>query len=141
MLLQGKRALLLGLLGSEISFSHEGIEVTNHLNRLGNQIRIPLAPDEAGYIGRECPIKECLGYFKITPGTGITTPAPCNCPYCGHIGDSHTFFTTEQIEYATSVALRQVTDAINKDLKAMEFNHKPAGPFGIGIGLKVTEST
>jgi len=115
--------------------------VTNHVARLGNQIRIPIEADEAGYIGRECPIKECLGYFKITPGTGITTPAPCNCPYCGHIGESSTFFTPEQIEYARSVALRQVTDAIHRDLKPMEFDHRPRGPFGIGISLKVTQST
>jgi hypothetical protein len=112
---------------------------TNNLKRLGNQVRVPIESDDDGYLGRECPEDTCLGYFKITPGTGITGPAPCHCPYCGHSGDSNTFFTQEQIEYAQSVALRQFTDALHKDLKGMEFDHKPSGGFGIGISLKVTQ--
>jgi hypothetical protein len=71
----------------------------------------------------------------------IKGPAPCHCPYCGHSGDNKTFFTTEQIEYAKSVVLRQITDAVHKDLKSMEFDHKPRGAFGIGISLKVTQGT
>ncbi len=111
---------------------------TRNLDRLGNQFSIPITPDEDGYLGRECPVEECLGYFKITPGTGVKGPAPCHCPYCGHSGDNNTFFTQEQIEYAKSVVLRQVTDALHRDLKSMEFDHKPRGGFGIGISLKVT---
>jgi hypothetical protein len=37
---------------------------------------MPIQPDEDGYVGRECPIKECLGYFKISPCTGIQRPRP-----------------------------------------------------------------
>jgi hypothetical protein len=114
---------------------------TNNLDNLGNQFSISISADEDGYLGRECPIEECLGYFKITPGTGIKGPAPCHCPYCGHSGDSSTFTTHEQIEYAKSVVLRQVTDALYKDMKSMEFDHKPAGGFGIGISMKVTRGT
>lgn len=47
------------------------------------------------------------------------------------------FFTQEQIEYATSVVLNRVTDALLKDLKGMEFETKPKGMFGIGLSLKV----
>lgn len=112
---------------------------TNNLRRLGNQVSVPMTSDEDGYFGRECPVGECLGYFKITFGTGIKGPAPCHCPYCGHSGDSNTFWTQEQLEYARSVVLRQVTDALHKDLKGMEFNHQPRGAFGIGISLKVTQ--
>jgi hypothetical protein len=112
---------------------------TNNLKRLGNQFSISITPDEDGYLGRECPIEECLGYFKITPGTGIQGPAPCHCPYCGHSGDSSKFTTQEQIEYAKSVAFRQITDALLKDMKTMEFDHKPRGSFGIGLSLKVTQ--
>lgn len=111
----------------------------DNLKRLGDQIRVPIDTDEAGYLGRECPIEECLGYFKITPGTGIKGPAPCHCPYCGHSGDHSTFWTQEQIEYAQSFVIRQVTDAIHKDLKSMEFNHRPTGGFGISISMKVTQ--
>ena len=109
------------------------------MDRLGKQLSIPINADDDGYLGRECPIEECLGYFKITPGTGVKGPAPCHCPYCGHSGDSNTFFTQEQIEYAKSIALRQFTDALHQDLKSMEFDHQPRGGFGIGISLKVTQ--
>jgi hypothetical protein len=112
---------------------------TNNLNRLGNQSSISLSTDEDGYLGRECPVEECLGYFKITPGTGLKGPAPCHCPYCGHSGDSSTFNTQEQIEYAKSVVFHQVTDALFKDMKSLEFDHKPTGAFGIGLSLKVTQ--
>lgn len=110
---------------------------TTNLDRLGSQFSIPIAADEEGYLGRECPIQDCLGYFKITPGTGVTGPVPCYCPYCGHKGESNTFFTQEQIDYAKSVVLRKVTDAIHQDLKSLEFEHKPQGFLGIGISLKV----
>lgn len=112
----------------------------NNLERLGNQFRISLNPDLDGYLGRECPIEECLGYFKITPGTGVKGPAPCHCPYCGHSGETNTFSTKEQIEYARSVVIQKVTDAIHQDLKSLEFESKPQGLFGIGISLKVTQS-
>jgi hypothetical protein len=42
------------------------------------------------------------------------------------------------LEYAKSVVLRKVTDALLKDLKSMEFNHPPRGDFGIGISMKVS---
>jgi len=112
----------------------------NHLENLGNRFTVPIDTDEDGYVGRECPVEKCLGYFKITPGTGITEPAPCHCPYCGHSGDSNTFFTQEQIEYAQSVVMRQVMNAVHKDLKSLEFEHKPQGLFGIGFSMKVKES-
>jgi hypothetical protein len=112
----------------------------NNLRNLGNQFSVPLHPDDDGYLGRECPIKECLGYFKVTLGTGIKGPALCHCPYCGHRGESKTFFTPDQIEYARSVVMRKVTDAIHKDLKSLEFEHKPQGMFGIGISMKLQPS-
>lgn len=112
----------------------------SNLRRLGKQISVPIETDEEGYTGRECPADDCLGYFKITLGTGITGPAPCHCPYCGHKGKSNTFFTQEQIEYAESILLRKVTDALHQDLKSLEFEHKPRGLFGIGLSLKVTTS-
>jgi hypothetical protein len=112
----------------------------NHLQNLGSQVSIPIRPDKDGYVGRECPIEECLGYFKITPGTGVKSPAPSFCPYCGYSGENNTFFTQEQIEYALSVVTRQVTDALRADLKSLEFDHKPRGAFGIGISLRVQPS-
>lgn len=112
----------------------------SHLERLPSKISISISADPDGYVGRECPRQECLGYFKVTPGTGVMGDPRCYCPYCGHKAEHNQFFTTEQIEYAKSVMLNKVTDALLKDLKALEFDHKPRGGFGIGISMKVTGS-
>lgn len=110
--------------------------MTRHLRRLGNTFSIPLDVDHDGYLGRECP--ECEEYFKITPGTGITEgEPPCHCPYCGHCANQDQFFTKEQIKYAESVVMKQVSDAMTKDLKSLEFDIKPKGAFGIGMSMKV----
>ncbi len=100
---------------------------------------VEIKPDEDGLTGRECPKKDCEGYFKVKFGTGITVPdAPCHCAYCGHTASADEFWTREQIEYAQSVALRQISDMFYKALKKSEFKHRPQGAFGIGMSLKVT---
>ena len=110
----------------------------DHLRRLGTSIPISILPDENRFTGRECPQPDCEGYFKIEFGTGLKgTGLPCHCPYCGHAAAHDQFWTKEQIEYARSVAIRRITDAIHKDFKEMEFDHKPQGAFGIGLSLKV----
>src|ERR1022692_3855637 len=109
------------------------------LRSLGDRISVPIRPDEDGYLGRECPNPECEEYFKITPGTGVKGPAPCHCPYCGHTGDSKTFFTQEQIEYAKSVAFRKFADAFHQELRSLERDIRPRGPFGFGLSIKVTQ--
>jgi hypothetical protein len=110
-----------------------------HLRNLGSQFSISLPPDEEGFIGRECPGSECEGYFKLQPGTGLRGEnLPCHCPYCGHRAGSDKFFTKAQAEYAKSVVMRQVTGALLKDLRSLEFNHRPRGALGIGISMKVT---
>ncbi len=110
----------------------------DHLRRLGNSISIPIPADANAFTGRECPQPECEGYFKIELGTGLKGEGlPCHCPYCGHTAGHDHFWTKEQIEYAKSVAMRKITDALHKDLKKLEFGHKPKGAFGIGISMKV----
>ena len=109
-----------------------------HLQSLGSDFTVPVPRDDGGYIGRECPNQDCLGYFKIVPGTGLPGDVPCHCPYCGHTDDSNNFFTQAQIEYGKSVVLNKVSDALLKDLKKLEFNYPPRGMFGIGLSMKVT---
>lgn len=107
-----------------------------HLRQLGDRFSISIPPDDKGYLGRECPV--CERYFKITLGTGLTgDDLPCHCPYCGHSAAQDQFFTKAQIEYAQSVVINKVTGAFIKDLKTLEFNHRPRGAFGIGISMKV----
>lgn len=109
-----------------------------NLRNLGSQFSISLPTDEEGFIGRECPVAECEGYFKLQPGSGLKGEnLPCHCPYCGHRAVSDKFFTKAQVEYAKSVVMRQVTGALLKDLKSLEFNNRPKGVFGISIGVKV----
>jgi len=107
-----------------------------HLRQLGNHFSISIPNDEKGYLGRECP--ECERYFKVTPGTGLTgDDLSCHCPYCGHCSKPDQFFTKAQIEYAESVVMNQVMGAVIKDLRSLEFNHRPTGAFGLGISMKV----
>jgi|SRR5688572_11830704 len=101
------------------------------------QVSITLPRDEKGMMGRECP--ECELVFSIGPGTGLKgVDLPCHCAYCGHVAPHNQFFTKEQIEYAKSIALRQFTDQLHRQLRRLEFNHPARGPFGIGISMKVT---
>ena len=93
--------------------------------------------DRNRFTGRECPQPVCEGYFKIEFGTGLKGDGlSCHCPYCGHAAGHDQFWTKEQIEYARSVAMRRITDAIHKDFKKLEFDHKPKGAFGIGVSMK-----
>jgi hypothetical protein len=66
-------------------------------------IKVPL--DNDGMLGRECLV--CKKYFKLKPGTGLPTDH-CHCPYCEYEGNSNTFWTPEQLEYAKSAGLNQV---------------------------------
>ena len=109
-----------------------------HLSRLGTRMSISIPRDENRFTGRECPQPSCEGYFKIEPGTGLQGDGlPCHCPYCGHTAGHDHFWTKEQLRYARSVAIRRITDAIHRDLKELEFDHKPRGVFGIRFSLKV----
>jgi hypothetical protein len=100
-------------------------------------MNISINPDQDGYLGRQCPRQDCLGYFKVTPGTGVIGDPQCYCPYCGNQAEHDQFFTNEQIEYAKSLMIHKVTEALLKDLKSLEFDHKPRGGFGIGFSMKV----
>ena len=109
-----------------------------HLEGLGDKFNISIPADADGLIGRECPVSECESYFKVQFGTGLKGEnLPCHCPYCGHSDGQNKFFTKDQAEYIKSVVLNKVTDAMLKDFKSLEFNHRPKGSFGIGISLKV----
>ena len=110
----------------------------DHLRRLGSSISVAVPRDESRFTGRECPQPDCAGYLKVEFGTGLRGEGlPCHCPYCGHTAGHDQFWTKGQVEYAKSVAIRRITDAIHKDLKGLEFDHKPKGAFGLGFSLKV----
>jgi Zn ribbon nucleic-acid-binding protein len=92
-----------------------------HLERLGDQMIVSIPSDEDGLTGRECPNPDCLGYFKIKLGTGLKgEDLPCHCPYCGHTASPDQFWTQDQIEYAKSVALNQISRALQQDFREMD---------------------
>ncbi len=111
----------------------------SHLGGLGPEFRISIPTDDKGMIGRECPQIDCEGYFKIQPGTGLVGEnLPCHCPYCGHTAEVNDFLTKAQADYLKSALMHQVTDAMLKDFKALEFNHRSHGGFGVDVSLRVT---
>ena len=73
------------------------------------EILVAIEPDDKGMIGRECPDRDCGIYFKLKLGTGLHTDT-CYCPYCGVRGETSDFFTTDQIEYAKTVAAKKIID-------------------------------
>jgi len=104
------------------------------------EISIPIKPDDDGFTGRECPVTKCEGYFKIECGTGSKgEDLPCHCPYCGHTASHDHFWTKEQIAFARSVAMREVDQALRRELKKFEFDHPAQGMFGIGISMKLED--
>ncbi len=109
-----------------------------NFRRVSKGIKVQFQADEKGFVGRECPKDGCEGYFKIVLGTGLEVEGlPCHCPYCGYSGSHNEFWTSEQIQYARSVAMREMSNALRKDLKRLEFDHKPKGQFGIGFSMKL----
>jgi hypothetical protein len=88
-----------------------------NLRNIGT-IKISLPTDEKGLVSRACPNPECKGGFKVKIGTGIKGEnIPCHCPYCGHKNDMSEFNTSEQIEYAKSIAISQIKNALEKDIR------------------------
>jgi hypothetical protein len=77
-------------------------------------IHVTLPTDENGMVGRECP--NCKKYFKVKPGTGLKT-SECICPYCEHKDGSLSFSTADQIEYAKSIAVKQIVGPILNDFQ------------------------
>lgn len=110
----------------------------NNLSQL-KTVDVTLPKDERGFLGRECPVEECEGYFTIKPGTGLSgSDLPCCCPYCGHRGQPDTFYTKEQIAYAQSVVLKQVSQAFQQDLETFTKQLEYRAPSNNLLGLNIS---
>lgn len=94
---------------------------------------VQLQTDDEGYLGRECPT--CEKYFKVRLGTGLSGEPNCYCPYCSHVGEHNTFFTKQQIEYATSAAMNQLSGMVLGSLRKLE--RKPDRNAFLSIGISV----
>ncbi len=98
------------------------------------EISVKIAPDADGYTGRECPA--CEKYFKIKFGTGLPGDPDCHCPYCNHTGPQKEFWTKQQIEYAQSVAMNQLSGQLLTELKKLERRPDSRAFVSIGISVK-----
>jgi hypothetical protein len=99
--------------------------------------RISIPTDANGFVGRQCTKNDCKQYFKVKPGTGVSTPTRAFCPYCGHVDDPGDFWTEEQKEYALSVVGNRVMGEMARQLKKHEFDVPARGAFGIGFSLEI----
>ena len=81
-----------------------------------SEITVTLEPDDQGMIGRQCPQDECGLYFKLRLGTGWDTQS-MRCPYCRAEGHPSWFFTKDQLDYATSVAARDIVGPLLRGFK------------------------
>jgi len=83
---------------------------------------VTLPVDDEGLLGRQCP--NCDQYFKLKPGTGVQDITTTTCPYCEFQSDSNDFATDDQIEYAQSIAIKQLLEptirGFQKSLKKLE---------------------
>jgi hypothetical protein len=79
-------------------------------------MKITPPADAGGRVGRECPNEECSpGYFKVTPGTGITTGhVEAFCPYCRHAAPPEEFATREQLRFAKDLVMREARNGIDR---------------------------
>lgn len=103
-----------------------------HLKRLEQGIEVQMPADEDGLVGRECPKPDCLGYFKIKFGTGLKGEnLPCHCPYCGHMAGQDHFWTQDQLKYAKSIMVNEVSKALKADVREWdrELRHSTRNSF------------
>lgn len=108
-----------------------------NLEQLGRNLSVSIPTDDAGLLGRECPIESCELFFKIKPGSGLSGPdLTCTCPYCGHTASPKQFYTKAQIEYAKSVAFQKISDAFGRDLKQLETRPRRGAGFGLGVTVR-----
>ena len=123
----------------------------NNIRDLGNdqiQMSVSIPTDSDGRVARECVDDACSpGYFKVTPGTGITGGQERTfCPYCRHEGDPSDFTTQEQIRYAKDTVLKEAESGVSNmieealglgssrktkmggDFLSIEMSFKPGSP-------------
>jgi len=117
------------------------------VKRLDNDqysMSINMPKDEDGRTARECPNSDCSpGYFKVMPGTGITSgQESAFCPYCRHEAKPNDFMTREQIRYVKDLAIREAyagIDGMVKDALGLSASGKrkiSGGPISIELSYK-----
>ena len=105
---------------------------------MNKEIQIEFKSDEKGMVGRQCPAGECGSYFKLKPGSGLNTDVT-RCPYCENESASGDFLTTDQREYAISVAAREmVSPLVKRFVRNVERlnRHQPRGLIRLDVSVR-----
>lgn len=89
---------------------------------------VTLPPDADGLLARSCSEAQCApGFFKVKPGTGITSPQQvAYCPYCAKPAPPNDFATPAQIEYGQALMLEEAKVGVNRALRD-SFGLGPSG--------------
>jgi hypothetical protein len=105
-------------------------------------VSVSMPSDENGRTARECLSEECSpGYFKVTPGTGITGGQPSAfCPYCRHEAEPSDFMTREQRRYAEELLMQEVLSGVD-DMVKDAFGLDASGRRKMGGGFISMEMT
>lgn len=116
-----------------------------NIRRSGNDqftMNVSIPKDKDGRIARQCPAGSCSpGYFKVKPGTGITSGQEIAfCPYCRHAAVPVEFKTDEQLRYAKDVVVREAHKGI-QDMLGKALGLGPSGSKKIGGGFISMEMT
>ena len=100
------------------------------------QMNVSLPLDSDGRMARECPSENCSpGYFKVKPGTGITTGQKfAFCPYCRFKSEPNNFATKEQVRYAKDLVMREAHKGVGNIIQNA-LGLGPSGKKKYGSGL------
>lgn len=103
-------------------------------------MRIELPTDSVGMTARECTHSACSpGAFKIKYGTGLSEEqTEAFCPYCRSSADPEEFATSEQLQYAEDIAMKEVEDGLERMIKSA-FGMGSSNKKKYGDGLITTE--
>ena len=101
-----------------------------------SDIMVIFEPDDQGKIGRQCPIDDCGLYFKVRFGTGWDTQN-IRCPYCRAEGHQDDFLTQDQLDYAMSVAAKELVEPLLQGFKR-DVEHLNRGQSTGLIQLKIS---
>lgn len=91
-------------------------------------VEIALLTDAEGMLGRQCPQRNCKGYFKVRLGV-VKDVNGLSCPYCGANGSQVDFLTSDQSKYLkTAVAQKIVGPLLRGFAKRFNgLNHRQRG--------------
>ena len=118
-------------------------ELIRELERLNgtHTVSVPIHADAEGYFDKECPAQECQSGFKVLEEDwrDKVRDEEMFCPFCRHAAPADKWYTTEQVEATTKVAVAKIEGRINTAMKrdADRWNRQqPANSF-LKITMKV----